>query len=214
MNENKFDKKYYEKYAMLSLEYCYNNSWKFFVLSDKPDLQNSCLNIGVEVTRAISNSEGEFDSIIVNKYFVKGLNREFVKNEIEQKIKKSKGEVSVIGDWVIVSKTKSLYDPKIHLDEIKKSIVSKTCKLNSNYKIYNKNHLYLFTGTSLVKNYDLKGRLADIKEATLSYKISFDLLFINCIDKIFVVDMAGDNITEILIDDVMLVKLKAEAAKN
>jgi hypothetical protein len=42
----------------------------------------------------------------------------------------------------------------------------------------------------LVTDYYLKGKLKDIKEATLSYEISFDLLFINCSDKIFVVDMA------------------------
>lgn len=213
MNEKKFDNKYYEKYAMLSLVYCYNNTWNSFILSDKPDLQNSCLDIGVEVRRAISEYEGMCNGI-VNKYFNKGLNGEFIKNEIEQKFKKFKGEVSVFDGKAVVSEHKGLYDSKIHLDEIKKAIILKTCKLNDNYKIYNKNHLYLFTGTSLVKDYDLKDKLKDIKEATISYKISFDLLFINCLDKIFVVDMESENIAEILIDDEILIKIKAEAVKS
>ena len=213
MNKNKFDNKYYEKYAILSLMYCYNNTWGSFILSDKPDLQNSYLDIGIEVTRAISEYEGMYNGI-ANKYFGKGFNGEYIKKNIEEKFEKFRGEVSVIDDKTLISGHKGLCDFKTHIDEIEKAIILKTCKLNNNYKTYNKNHLYLFTGTSLVKDYDLKDKLKDIKEATLSYKISFDLLFINCLDKIFVVDMASENIAEILIDEEMLIKIKAEVAKK
>ena len=50
--KHKYDKKYYEEYAMLTLKYILPDYANNFVHLDKPDLQNEIDGIGIEVTKA------------------------------------------------------------------------------------------------------------------------------------------------------------------
>ena len=58
-----YDKEFYEKYAKASLEFFYGEKLKNFVLAECPDLQNDTDNIGVEVTRGISQYVGKMSRL-------------------------------------------------------------------------------------------------------------------------------------------------------
>ena len=57
------NKRFYEKYANASLKFFYGENHKNFVLAESPDLQNEKDNIGVEVTRGISEYEGRLSRL-------------------------------------------------------------------------------------------------------------------------------------------------------
>ena len=68
-----YDKEFYEKYARASLKFFYEDKHKNFVLSECPDIQNDIDNIGIEVTRGISEYEGKF-SRLANECIENNLN--------------------------------------------------------------------------------------------------------------------------------------------
>lgn len=58
----KYDKDYYENFAKLVLEYYFPDKFVNMQKGEKPDWGNE--NIGLEITRALSTQEGEFDAFI------------------------------------------------------------------------------------------------------------------------------------------------------
>ena len=182
MNQN--TRKYFESYALFSLVNNYDSMLEKMEKSDKPDLQSQYLNIGIEVTESINKKKGN-ERFHLNRFFGRNLSPNEVlrlSNETEA----LKGKVEIIAGLAVYSHYDGLFDTSIIFDAIRKSIIDKTSKLNKNYKIFKNNWLYIFSGTSLVEKYDLEIIYNSWPVDDVIH--NFDRIFINCYDRIFVVD--------------------------
>ena len=81
--KNDYNKDYFEKYALLSLVYCYDDKLQSMKKHERPDWIDENRSIGLEVTRALSSTDGEINSII-NRYFGKGYSPEEIINKAKQ----------------------------------------------------------------------------------------------------------------------------------
>lgn len=68
------------------------------------------------------------------------------------------------------------------------------------YKIYNENDLYVFTGNSTLNICDIQEVIDNLQNV----KIPFDKIFINCIDKIFILNK----------NDILQKNINTEALRN
>ncbi|MCK9480127.1 MAG: hypothetical protein M0R40_11645 [Firmicutes bacterium] len=163
------DTRYFEKYAMLSLD-CMGLSSAAFLMGESPDLQSEGTGTGIEVTRAISE---------------RARLREFVMHELRRSYPTMATDISFSDGIAFIQAVNGLFGGKIHIEEIERSIEVKTAKLNKNYKVFAKNHLYVFT---FDKNLTADYALFAVRKARPEGKVRFDLFFVNCVDKIYVTD--------------------------
>ncbi len=200
-------KEYYEKYAKISLVYVYNKKLINAELKDKPDIQDKVNDIGIEVTRSELNQECLADSIS-NKMFGKKLSIEEIKLRVSNEFKTFNGALGKIEGVNFISPFNGMIDYKTKLDRIVCAIESKTEKFKENYIKFNENDLYIFTNDSCITYSDIEKVINDIKIENCP----FDVIFINCIDKIYI--CKNKQIKEILISDNQLKKFKIEAKKD
>lgn len=204
----KYNKRYFEIYAKKTLEYCYNKLWEncFDVNKEKPDLQSETLNIGIEVTRALPQRNGKINSMF-NKY----INRNIKYSELKTKVESLGGSVYKIGKTTVMSPTQGLSNFKNHIDDLVYAIKIKTINKLPDYKKFSKNMLYVFTHEALLTQADIEEAFKILNLELSEYDLKYDLYFINCVDIIFVVDMNGGILDEILVSDEMLKTIKKEA---
>lgn len=178
------NKRFYEKYANASLKFFYGENHKNFVLSESPDLQNEKDNIGVEVTRGISEYEGRL-SRLANECMEQNLpldkrvtraNKMFRKNFL--------GMFHENLGFVIADPSNSSDCGEIHVRHILEKIKIKTDKLENLYKKFDWNCLYVFA------EYPLKSRhiwiLTDLLSAEQLHK--YDIYFINALDRLYIIN--------------------------
>ena len=140
-----YDKEFYEKYARASLEFFYGEKLKKFVLAECPDLQNDTDNIGVEVTRGISQYVGKMsrwanecmENSLTFDQKISRANRMFRKNFL--------GIIHESGAFVIADPQNGVDSYEIHIREIVEKIKIKVEKLDKLYKKFETNCLYVFT---------------------------------------------------------------------
>lgn len=179
-----YDKEFYEKYARASLEFFYKEKLSNFVNSECPDLQNEHDNVGIEVTRGISEYIGKM-SRLTNECMEKNLpleqkfsraNRMFRKNFL--------GVIHESGAFVIADPQNGEDSYELHIREIIEKIKIKSDKFEKLYKKYKMNCLYIFT------EYPFKSKqiwvLADIMNA--ENLNTYDLYFINALDRIYIIN--------------------------
>ena len=77
----KYNKKYLEPYALLTLIECFGYKLEDILDQDVecPDWQSDKLDLGIEVTEAKNPMDGELD-FIIDKYFNKGLSGRKIQN--------------------------------------------------------------------------------------------------------------------------------------
>ena len=186
MINRKYNKNFYEKYAILSLSTCYDKQLlELKNLENKresPDYQSAKLDIGIEVTEAITTKQGDH-RFIINQYFGQGLRGEEVKEAAEKRFPQIIGRISVYSSVAIYSEHDGLSDFSVHIKLIKQSIVQKTKKLNSGYTLFARNWLYIFAHVCL-ELFDIDRILEEIHH---DQPRDFDKVFINCIDRLYVI---------------------------
>lgn len=197
-----------EKYAFISLSLCYDKRLADMnyidIKKESPDFQiqdeSKNLSIGIEITEALNNLQGE-ERFVKNRYFGKNIPADKIIADITKRFGKKIGKkFRNIDNTAVYSYNDKLFDIDIFIEELKNSIIEKTGKLD-NYKIFNNNWLYVFSRTSLLN-------IDDIKKLISAVEIKFDKIFINCIDKIFIIDTSKNvsyvnlnNLTLKLIED-------------
>ena len=198
---------YYEKYAKISLTNVYSKKLANAELKDNPDIQDKVNDIGIEVTRSELNQECLADSIS-NKTFGKKLSIEEIKLRVSNEFKTFNGTLGKIEGVNFISPFNGMIDYKTKLDRIVCAIESKTEKFKHNYTKFNENDLYIFTNDSCITYSDIEKVINDKKIE----KCPFDVIFINCIDKIYI--CKNKQINEISISDDQLRNFKIEAKKD
>ena len=171
-----YDKYFYERYALLAICYLLNLDSKDFEHADKPDIQSKKHDIGIEVVRAISKDRA-LDINYINKYFGKGLPGREIVNAINREDKKGNFKGRVHSFDGVASISSKLYNFDIHRQSIDHEIKKKTMRLPE-YAQYDVNGLYCFADTGLFNEDDYPGLREACREG------SFDIIFIDCIDKI------------------------------
>ena len=140
-----FNKEFYERYAIASLEFFYGENLKNFVHSECPDLQNEKDSVGIEVTRGISEYNGK----------ISRLENECIENNLalEQKFSRANkmfrdkfmGVIHESGAFVIADPQNGEDCYELHVREIIEKIKIKIHKLEKLYKKFNWNCLYVFS---------------------------------------------------------------------
>ena len=179
-----YNKIFFERYAKASLEFFYKEKIVNFIQGESPDLQNEVDNIGIEVTRGISQYEGkvsrlESECMSQNLHLEQRFsraNRMFRKNFL--------GVIHESGGFVITDPENGDNSYEIHIRQILGKIKIKIEKLHKLYKKYDWNCLYIFS------EYPLKPKqlwvLADILNG--ENLIDYDLYFINAVDCTYVIN--------------------------
>ena len=205
----KFNKTYFEIYAKLSLELLYDRNLSKLEKSEKPDWIMKDNSLGIEITRAVIEKR-EKESNFITKDFGKGIpSNDLIKRINEQRKHEIKGDLFVKNNVVCYSPTKGLYDFEIHLSKIISSINTKQFEKLPKYKDIEEYWLYVFAEVSLnisdIEN--IKNNI--IKEEEIR---SFNKIFINCVDKIFLIETTDQTI-EIIVNNEILKLLKKESLK-
>lgn len=186
--KNKYSKRYFEEYAVLSLVMCYDAQLRPLLEAEchveSPDFQSPCRDLGIEVTRAETKRQGEYLAV-VNHYFGKGNKPEVIREEIKMRFPKFADNILMDGDTFAFYET---FDTKTIIADLKNSIAEKLRKLNNGYNVFEQNWLYIFSGTSILNEKDM----ADLREKeTKSHQIQFNKIFVNCFDRIYI--LANDE---------------------
>lgn len=181
---SKYGKRYFEEYAKLSLAECYDRSLNRLIKSESPDFYSDELSIGLEVVEAITEEESE-QMAVIDEYFGRGLDGSYIKEEAGKRFPYIKGKIECIDHTAIYAEHNGCYDFKIHLMLLERSIENKTEKLNSIYKVYNHNWLYVFTATPLFTQNDIEEFLRNYRS---DKKLQYNKVFVNCYDKIFIIN--------------------------
>ena len=186
----KFGKDYFEEYALLSLEKCYDTAFSHtnFKKDESPDWQSEELETGIEVSRALSKEEGE-RQFIVNEYFGRGLGGELIRKAVQKRFSKHGDLIKVIDNTAYVTNEVNSFSEKY--GAIEDRIIEKTKKLNDNYRLFKNNYLYVFANTGLLAEWDIEFIFNRIKDKLDSYSKQFDKVFIYSYDKIWVYSNAG-----------------------
>ena len=204
--DNPYPKEYDELYTVISLVLCYDKALEAFFEegchTDNPDFQNEKLDLGIEVTRAYTPQQNEHLPII-NNYFGKNYKQDFVREEIKKRFPHVLKHLSFRPfAWFF-----DYCDTKVFINELQNSIVDKLYKLNNGYRVFQHNWLYLFAGSSVIHETDI----ANLKNKEMeSYHIPFSKIFINCRNKIFVLENY-ELIKTIFLSDEELTQIKKRA---
>lgn len=164
--------RYFEQYARISLKYCGLQSDNF-IMAESPDLQSVKDDTGIEVTRAISVRERLY---------------EVIRHEIRKSYPTLAADISFEKDMAVITAINGFFGGKIHIEEIEHSIITKTHKLNKNYKIFKDNYLYIFTFDKRLDREYIKTAANYAESQTADEKYKYKLFFINCVNKIHITD--------------------------
>ena len=179
-------KDYMEWYALLSLIYSYDTALTLLEKGEEPDWQSAKLDLGLEVTEALLPEDGRKRAVI-NQYFGKGLDGQYIKEQIEHKYPEYSHQMSVIGKTACFSES---YDMMPKVRQVGLAISMKTRKLNQNYTRFANNWLYVFA-PSLFTQDDIQAVCQICQGNNQAYAIQFDKVFLNVNDKVFVVSITG-----------------------
>lgn len=199
---NRYDKYYFERYALLSICYFLNLEINEFEHKDKPDLQSNVYDIGFEVVRAITTHDGLTESL-ANAYFGKGLSGEEIVAAINQGNTKGKfkGSVFSINGTAVISDTKGLYDTTKHKDLAIEKINEKSA-LSRKYTRFGTNGLYCFEHTGMIDDHHYP------EIVTACENSAFSIIIINCMGYILQWKRSSEGITRQEVPAELLVEWK------
>lgn len=204
----KYNKTFFEHYARLMLIETYDPAYRGLSVSDKPDLQSAELDCGIEVTQAISETEGRCNFDVINRFKERGFGYEDIRFEVIRRASEQTDRP------VNIPRENRLFDPDVTFNLVQERIVDKLEKLNRNYRIYTMNGLYLFAETPLLSEFDIRLITTFIELAEEDYRITFDLYFVDCIDLLYVYHSQKRTLRVIEIPTNRLKWFKEEAARN
>jgi len=192
LNYNKamveFEKLYNEIFAMLSLKYFWRDYSDGYKKGESPDWYNPKASVGIEITQAIMQEDGEAQSV-VNQYLGK------LKVEIPEDVQlRYSGRMYFYNDrlWAIMpeaGKAEKLTACEKALYRFGKKLE----RLNSNYTEFNTNALYLYLHESSVTDDETACFIKAADEIQKNCAKKFDTAFLNCVNALRVVDMKSGS---------------------
>lgn len=123
---------FYECYAKIVLEEMFPEQFSDLIISDKPDLQNAKLNIGIEVTSSENSKQKEAEALCTIWYYQDNNRKEKIRKQIEK-----------CGAKLIVGGLSGIPDQD-NFERIYKTLNEKVEKLEK-YKAFWKQYLFIFS---------------------------------------------------------------------
>ena len=163
-----FEKLYNEIFAMLSLKYFWRDYSDGYKKGESPDWYNSDDSVGIEVTQAIMQEDGEAQSV-VNQY----LGRQ--KAEIPEDIlRRYEGRTYFYNDrlWAIMPEA----GKEENLTACEKALYrlgKKLERLNTNYTEFNTNALYLYLHESDIADEEIICLMRSAEKKGLCKKVRY-----------------------------------------
>ncbi|MDO4834888.1 MAG: hypothetical protein Q4B07_00325 [Clostridia bacterium] len=167
---NKYDKHYFERYALLTLYSAFPEWEAHFTRRERPDLQNETDGVGIEVTSSTPSHIREVEA------FGQKILGKTVSSEDE---KRFWGDLFLTSERVVYaySPTKGLVDSD-KSPEIISAIVNKR-DIWEGYKEFNVRGVYVFTGTSIIDE-----EMLEKVEKSEAFPF-FQLVLVNAMDKLY-----------------------------
>ena len=183
-----FNSLYYEKYALLCLAKCIDKKLEKLLSckAESPDWQSEEYNIGIEVVNSMSSQKGELN-FFISKHFNQHKSGEFIKKCIKKENPKLEKFFHTVEN---VSYVETDFSGKTIRNNICSTIKKKVKLLNSNYKKFKNNWLFVFAHYSLEKE-EILDIISTMQNYISDYDIFFDRIFVNCIDTLYVIDKNG-----------------------
>lgn len=188
-----YEKLYNEIYALLSVKKLGSEYKGIYKKSESPDWINEYDNIGIEVTQALLQYEGEAQKLI-DKFL--GMRLEDIPQaEIEPFLDRAEffcGRLQAIntdnGSHSYVFKTLYRFDKKLY-------------KLNTNYSLMKKNCLYIFLHKDNEVYSDIEYIFETIQAQQSRKTNKFHTVFLNCIDTIYALDFSVGQVSTIQLSE-------------
>lgn len=185
--------RYFERYAMLSLQAAYEPRWSDFAYGEgveSPDLQCERLSVGIEVTRAISGVDGLSPEVL--RWYLSDEDACALRNQAQQGAAEPRNF-------------------RVHVQRLEHSIAVKTEKLNQLYRVFEQNHLYLFCFNPALDAQAVRDAMHSAAVATAHCALHYERLFVNCVNALLVVDTRTRHIIRIELPERLLEELRARA---
>lgn len=175
---NVYSKQYFEYYALLSVNHCFDSGLSVTNKAEHPDWYNSDISMGLEVTRSLSKHEGE-KLKYTNEYFNKGLSYETIKNDISKRCPILAEEIkSIDGITCRISDVNVADDKRLLMN----SIINKSCSLFDKVEEIEHIWLYVFASSSVLEREDIEEIVKQLDKTCI-----FERIFINCCDCVYCV---------------------------
>lgn len=189
-----YEKLLNEIYAVVSLKYLWPEYKPFFVKSESPDWINDTMDFGLEISQALLPEDGQTENFIEN--YLGCLKEDLPESAIERygdRLHFYNGRF-----WAV------LPNPEIEQDYVEKALYrfhKKLEKLNTNYKKYNRNGLYLYLHPEAgdEEMVDVEALFRRMKEEQKDMQVQFDWVFLNCVKSIYVCDFVQERLEKIVL---------------
>ena len=156
---------YWETSAKLILERFYPDHFSdLSVDGESPDLQND--KIGVEVMNIESSVSQEIGSLYSRKYTYGDVSQR------ERAARRIRALGGVIGDFYLLHPTYNR-----DLGRIYKAVENKVQKLNTNYRVFQENNLFLFS-EELILDQEMQDIFGRIVDCMSQHRVVFDSIYL------------------------------------
>lgn len=187
-----YEKLLNELYAVVSLKYLWSEYQPSFVKNESPDWVNEAMDLGLEVSQALLPEDGQTENFIEN--YLGCLKEDLPESAIERygdRLHFYNGRF-----WAV------LPDSCVEQDYVEKSVYrfcKKLEKLNTNYKKYSQNGLYLYVHPEEGQEIDAQLLFERMQDAQKEKEVQFDWVFLNCVKKIYVCNFKEERMDTIVL---------------
>lgn len=189
-NHPKID--YYESLAKVVLEKLLPDEFEKLEIKDKPDLQNTKKNIGIEVTRAINSVQAKNESLYLKISYNLARNNEKAIKTINSSYKprsmiingKEIREPDRYNEGILVG-----IPEEDNFKRILESFSEKINRLNSGeYKIFLNNYLFVFS--EILANQEMIDQaISDMQNLQSQYEKKFSKVFVYVPEEMYVLNL-------------------------
>ena len=202
-----FEKLYNEIFAMISLKYFWRGYSDGYVKGESPDWYSERASVGIEVTQAIMQEDGEAQSV-VNQYLGK------LRTDIpEGVLLRYSGRTYFYNErlWAIMPET----GKETAVSTCKKALyrfAKKLERLNTNYRSYDINGIYMYLH-DVVDDEDVARFVRMANDMQKNSKRQYDIAFLNCVSSLKVVELASGRWETVHIPADALAYMRSKAEK-
>ena len=183
-----YGKEYFETYALLSLVYCYDPQLSALIAGDNeaPDWQSEALDVGIEVTQALTPQEGE-NRFFLSEFFGEDWDGD---GQVHEHLRCTTGEALRDYEDSLMC-IRAFYESRSSRENVVDAVHEKLRKLNHHYKLFRRNWLYVFSDSALMNGDDLQFIGEGYRALCRQMDLCFGKVFINVIDALVVLRPDG-----------------------
>ncbi len=198
--------------AILFLKYLWKGYQPGFIKNESPDWQNQIHDMGVEITQALTQEEGDIRSFWNEN---RGKNKSALNKRKLMKYQNSFAAKNKKFASMTLRQLRDLHNENSTLEKTKTAFAKKIKKLNGNYSIFRCNCLFIYENAGMRPQNEVQRIAAAIKQIqdSGSYANKFQTVFLKYFDTLFTLDLCQDTIEAIAIENPVAIALNADAEK-